>query len=150
PRLADPGQTFGSRRLAEFIRPLDSLDDAQVADRKNIGTLQAEDQKHLRCPAADTLHLGQALDDRLVVQSIERINREYSALDATTEVAKVAGLLSTQADAAEFFVRRRRHRGRGRKRLVQRFEPRENRSGCLGRELLADDGADERLEGIRM
>ncbi len=40
---------------------------AEVAERKHIRAQQIEDQEHLRGPAADAAHLGEILDDRLVV-----------------------------------------------------------------------------------
>ena len=80
----------------------------------------------------------------------EDVERQLAILDASAQVAEVGGLLPAQADAAQAFVRHGKHLRRRGKGLEEPFETQEDGRGRLRRELLADDGADERLERIHM
>src|ERR1700760_893270 len=40
--------------------------DAVIVDRQDVRAAEAEDEKHLDGPAADTAHLGEVLDDVLI------------------------------------------------------------------------------------
>ena len=63
-----------ARQLAEPIRSLHGLDDAEVADRQHVGPVQPEHQEHLRRPATDALDARQRRDD-LVVGSESSVSR---------------------------------------------------------------------------
>jgi len=45
---------------------------AEVIDRQHVGAVEVEHEQHLHRPAADSAHLGETLDDRRVVELLER------------------------------------------------------------------------------
>ncbi len=85
------------------------FDDAEIADRQHVGPLEAEDQEHLRRPSADPFYLGQRLDDRFVVHSIEDVERQLSFFNPSAQIAQVAELLRAQTDPAQPLVRHGKH-----------------------------------------
>jgi hypothetical protein len=112
--------------------------------------MQPEHQKHLGGPSAESLDLRQTLDDRLVRQRLEQLQLQPAVDDPRRQIAHVADLLATEANAPERRVTLRGD-GLGVQTLAlgkQRDESSVNRRRRLRRQLLADDGADERREVI--
>ena len=75
PRFTELPQAFRSRFLSQAIGLLDRVHDPEVADGKDVGALQAEDEEHLRRPATDAFHLRQRGNDLFVGHSVDVIER---------------------------------------------------------------------------
>ena len=82
--------------LPQAVEPLDRRDDPEVADRQHVRPAQAEHQEHLRRPSAQPLHLDDRLDDRVVVELVQRGDRQLAALHLRREVAEIADLLAAE------------------------------------------------------
>src|SRR3954463_4504220 len=98
PLLSKFRQPLRRRNFPHAVRPLDGLDDAEVADREHVRPVQSEHQEHLRGPASDPFDTGQCGDDSVVGHVIERIERQFTARDASLEIPEVRNLLTAQAD----------------------------------------------------
>jgi hypothetical protein len=112
--------------------------------------MQAKHQEHLRRPAAESLDRDEAFDDGLVGQHIELIEEKAAIDDAGTQIAQVADLLPAEPGASE----------RGVAQLVdacgreahlagnQGLNTLKDRRRGLRRQLLTDDGTDERRQMV--
>ena len=69
---------------------LHALDDAEIADRKDVRPVEPEHQEHLRRPAAESFHRGDRRDDVLVRLRLRAREIEPAVLHALGQVAQVA------------------------------------------------------------
>src|SRR6187399_1509745 len=68
PARAELAELGHGHALAVAVVQRDGLLQADVVDGKHVRAKLVEDEEHLRGPAADALHVDQALDERLVVE----------------------------------------------------------------------------------
>jgi hypothetical protein len=108
-----------------------------------------EDQEHVGAPAAEALDGRDLAGDPLVGELLESVQLELSAPHARREVAQVTNLLPREPDLPQNLVLGGEQlRGRWRAVAEERGEAGVDRTGRLGRELLADDGAHEGAVGV--
>jgi small GTP-binding protein len=141
---------------AAVVMQRDRALEADVVDRQHVGAQLVEDQEHLGGPAADALDLGERRDQRLVVELPPGLRVERPGGEVRSEIAQILGLAFGQAavaqcgdvDGGDGTRIELRERGRPRGRGDGRDEPVPDGVRGLDRDLLADDGAGERREGV--
>src|SRR3954471_22092140 len=89
PLLSKFRQPLRRRNFPHAVRPLDRLDDPQVADREHVRPVQSEHQEHLRGPASDPFDAGQCGDDGVVWHFIQRIERQLTSRNASLEIPEI-------------------------------------------------------------
>ena len=110
-----------------------------------------EDQEHLRRPAADAADADELLDDRLVVHLAPLRRPHRARLEVLGEIAEVFDLARRQPRGADVRRVEREHRVRrepARRPGGERDEAIPDRLRRLDRDLLADDRARQRREGV--
>src|SRR5260221_10659232 len=76
-----------------LVSPLDGGLDPEIADGKDVRTLQREDQEHLRSPYADAFDRGEAQDNLFVCQ-VRKLGKVETAFERMlSQVADVRSLL---------------------------------------------------------
>jgi hypothetical protein len=149
PPLGAFDHLLGRGHPVEPVGELDRSADPEIAARDHVGSLEVEEQEHLRAPpaqAADRHDLG---DDLLVAELRETIELERAVEDVRGEVLQVGRLPAGQPSGAEVLLARRGQLlRRGRPAPEQLQEPSVNRARRLRRKLLPDDGPDQSAERI--
>ena len=126
--------------------------DTVVVDGEDVGPAEAEDEKHLDCPAADATNLCQVLDDCFVGHAADAREGGDRAVDGLCgEVAEGEGLVVREARSAELFVGAVEEMLRVRVLLaadgVEAFDQTAvDHSGSFAVELLVDDAFDQGFE----
>jgi hypothetical protein len=124
---------------------------AQIRVRKYIGTPQRENQGHLRCPATDSLDLGQDINNLRVRQSPDLPKVHRPVIHLRLQVGQITRFLRRQSDGpklgqAESGKIRRRY-SIGAEKL---HEPSPDRMSGLGRDLLGNDGTNQYAKSIAL
>src|SRR5687767_6389524 len=148
PRFAELAHPLRGRLLPHAVRALDRIDDPEIADRQDIGSLETEDEEHFRGPAADALDLRQRRDDFFVREGVDRIERDSTGAHLLGEVPQIAGFLPADTRRPKLVVRERRECC-----WCHRPAHRVDKTGVdcrrrLRRELLKDDRANEHREVV--
>jgi len=127
--------------------PPDRLQQSQVVQRQHIGALQIKDQKHLRCPAPDPPDVRQAGDHLVVAHPGQARRIDLAVGKMSGQIPKVFDLALGQAAAAQRRSAPQLH-GAGRDLAAGAHHAVPDGRCRLERDLLADDRARKRLEGI--
>ena len=150
PGLGQFADAYGGREFAQAVAFLDGVLQAEVVHGKNVGAIQAENQKHLRGPTANSLHLHKILDDLIIGQAAEAAEFELAAAGAACEVTEITDFLPGEADAAKLAKGRTEKFGGTRETTAARGVEllKTARDGARGLEgqLLMDDGFGECAE----
>jgi hypothetical protein len=132
------------------VQTLQAFHDAKIADREDVGPMQAEHQEHLRGPAAEAFDGGDRHDDLFIRKVLQGMEIQPSVLHMLGKIPEVRDLLPAEARGAERILIRGQHRRR-RERLAAADEvdhPPLNGVGGLGRKLLRNDRAHQRMKRV--
>lgn len=139
------------RELAQPVGGAKSGAHSEVIDRQNVGAAEVEHEQHLHRPAADPADLGEALDDRRVVEPLERRapgNDRGERLGG--EILEGGDLGEREAGGAQLLDRGGEHLLRRRKGApaARGDETREDGVGGGAVQLLVRDGLRQYLERL--
>ena len=88
-------------RVKESGTARDGVLQADVCEGQHVRAQLVEHQEHLRGPAADAVHGGQAHDQRFILQCRPFARVEMAGNEMAREVANIQRLAFRQADAAQ-------------------------------------------------
>lgn len=152
PGCADAQDFVGLWHCLQPIAPHDGAVDTDIVRGQDVRAAQVEHQEHLGGPATDPADAGEVGDDLFVGPVFELFGAEFAADEVEGEVADGGGLLAGEpAEAEGFVIEGGDLRGFGEGRFFE-FEQAEEFAvdgvGGGAADLLEDDGAGERLEGV--
>jgi hypothetical protein len=116
---------------------------------QNVGPLEVEDQEHVRAPEAEAPNRRDLGDHLVVVQLTQPVELQLPGLDVRGEIAHVLHLAPGEPDRAQLLrLDRQQLRRRGDAAVEARQQAVENGRRGLGRQLLADDRAQQHAVGV--
>ena len=149
PQAGEVLERLGVRELRKTVGPLGRPADSQVADGQDVLAAEVEHEEHVGAPPAEALDGGYLSDHLVVRKVVERRESQLPRDDPLGKVAEVAHLGPREAARPqEIFVPGEQLPWRRRPAAEERREPAVDASGGLCRELLPDDGPDERPVGV--
>ena len=116
--------------------------ECQVTRWKDVSTSQGEHQVNLGAPAPKAPKRGDGFDGSFVVEIGQSVHIEFAAHDRLGETLGIFDLAHRHARLSQGWVAKAEQSFRG-GISQQRFDPAENGSGGLRRDLLAHDGGQQ-------
>lgn len=139
------------RELAQAIGGAKPRAHAEVVHRQHVAAAEMENEQHFDRPAADAAHLGQPLDDRLIVERLQGLPvRHHTVERFGRQVLESGDLRKGETGGAQLRLGGRQHLLRGGEYAFPAGGDEASEDG-IGRgavELLMRDRAGERLKRL--
>lgn len=147
PALPERHQPGGCPGDVLAIQPTDRDAEPVVANRQNIFSSKPEDEDHFGGPAADPPTAGEVGDDRLVVEVLQSVELQVTGDGARGEITQRGQLGAREPGCPQLVLISGEQRVWRHLPAEAGVQPRFDRCGGPGGDLLTDDSGDEGSEG---